>query len=535
MTAVLRRMGVGARLAVAFGVVLVLLGLTGTAALLGGRAQSRAADRTADLAVLTAYVADQKYYDADVSGWQAAYAWDTYRVGPAAAVKPDSANRAGFLADKAKLLAALQAAPVQSMTADEKAVNAQIAQKWTDYFASDDRAVAQYGAGDLAGAENTIQNESWVVYADILTQTQELTDSVAKRAVAVRAEGRAAAERSRTLVLAAVAAAVALVVLLLVALTRSIVVPLRRNVSDLDRIADGDLTVEPVVDGRDEFRQMAQALAAAVAATRRTVSGVVEHAQSVAGQADDLSSRAASLSAANARTGAETDRAATSAGAVSGEVATLAAGAEELGASIAEISSGMASSASVAREAVEVAEATRTAVAGLGEATRDIASVVKTITSIAAQTNLLALNATIEAARAGEAGRGFAVVAGEVKELAQETGSATEDIAGKVAAIQRGSEEAAAAIARIAEVIGRVDDYQASISAAVEEQNAVTADLARTVVGAAAGADDISTMLAGVAASGADDRVSLQLVTGSVESLRDSAARLRETVGAFRL
>ncbi|WP_370441119.1 methyl-accepting chemotaxis protein [Kineococcus halophytocola] len=515
--------------------MLVLLGLTGAAALHGGRAQTRSAEHAADLAVLTAYVAEQKYYDANVSGWQAAYAWDTYRLGAAAAVAPEARNRARFLADKAELLAAPDAAPVELMTDGEKAVNAEITGKWADYFASDDRAVAQYGAGDLAGAENTIQQESWAVYADILARTQELTDSVGQRAAEVRAEGLAAATRSRTLVLAAVATAVALAVLLLVALTRSIVVPLRRTVSDLGRVADGDLTVQPVVDGRDEFRQMAQALAAAVDSTRRTVAGVVEQARAVAGQADDLSTRAASLSAANARTGEETERAAASAGSVSGEVATLAAGAEELGASIAEISSGMTSSASVAREAVEVAEATRTAVAGLGEATRDIATVVKTITSIAEQTNLLALNATIEAARAGEAGRGFAVVAGEVKELAQETGAATEDIAGKVAAIQRGSGEAAAAIARIAEVIGRIDDYQASISAAVEEQTVTTADLARTVAGAAAGAGDISTMLADVAASGAEDRVSLEVVTGSVESLRHSASRLQETVGAFRL
>jgi methyl-accepting chemotaxis protein len=535
MTTLLRRTRVGARLAVAFGVVLALLVLTGVAAVLGSRAQTRAMDDAQDLAELTAYVAEQKYYDADVSGWQAAYAWDTYRLGPVAAVDPSSANRAGFLADKDALLAALDAAPTQLMTADERAVNDAITAKWHDYLDSDDRAVAAYRAGDIAGAENTIQNESWVVYADILTQTQALTAAVQARADAVDASATAAAERNQLVVVATVAVAGVLVVLLLVGLTRSLLVPLRRNVSELRRIADGDLTVEPVVDGGDEFREMAQALAAAVAATRRTVGEVKQQAQAVAARADDLAAQAATLSAGNAHTGAETDRAADAADTVSGEVATLAAGAEELGASISEISAGMASSAAVAREAVEVAEATGTAVGALGDATRAIATVVGTITSIAEQTNLLALNATIEAARAGEAGRGFAVVASEVKELAQETSAATEDITGKVAAIQQGSAEASAAIARIAEVIGRIDDYQASIAAAVEEQTVTTADLARTVAGAASGAGDIAGVLAAVAASGAQDRASLELVTDSVAALRDSASRLREAVGTFRL
>jgi len=535
MTSLLRRLRVGTRLALSFGVVLALLVLTGGAAVLGSRAQTAAMDQAQDLAELTAYVAEQKYYDADVSGWQAAYAWDTYRLGPVAAVDPASGNRAGFLADKEKLLAALDAAPTGLMTADERAVNDVITAKWQDYLASDDRAVAAYQAGDIAGAENTIQNESWVIYADILTQTQALTDSVQARADAVDAQTTASARRNQVVVVATVACAALLVVLLLVGLTRSLLIPLRRNVSDLRRVADGDLTPEPVVDGADEFREMAQALQAAIAATRRTVGEVSEQAHSVAGRADELASQAATLTAQNAHTGAETDRAAHAADTVSGEVATLAAGAEELGASISEISSGMASSAAVAREAVDVAEATGTAVAALGQATRAIATVVGTITSIAEQTNLLALNATIEAARAGEAGRGFAVVASEVKELAQETSSATEDITGKVTAIQQGSAEASAAIARIAEVIGRIDDYQASIAAAVEEQTVTTADLARTVAGAASGAGDIAGVLAAVAASGAQDRASLELVTSSVDALRDSASRLREAVGTFRL
>jgi methyl-accepting chemotaxis protein len=535
MTSLLRRTRVGTRFAAAFGVVLALLVLTGAAAVLGSRAQSQALERTRDFETLTAYVAEQRYYDADVSGWQAAYAWDTYRFGAAAAVAPEAENRAGFLASRDALLDALDGAPTGLMDDAEREVNDIITAQWRAYFDSDDRAVAAYQAGDTAAAEDTIQNESWVVYADILTETQALTEAVQARADAADAAAARSAERSRLLVLVTVASAVVLVVLLLVTLTRSIVVPLRRSVDDLRRIADGDLTVEPVVDGHDEFREMSLALAAAVGATRRTVADVSAEAHSMAGMAEELAAQATTLSAGNAHTGAETVRAAGAADTISADVATLAAGAEELGASIAEISEGMAQSAAVAREAVEVAEVTGRAVAALGEATRAIATVVGTITSIAEQTNLLALNATIEAARAGDAGRGFAVVASEVKELAQETSAATGDITGKVAAIQRGSSEAAEAIARIAEVIARIDDFQASISAAVEEQTATTGELARTVAGAAAGAGDISAMLAGVSESGAGDRASLDRVTVSVDSLRETSVRLRDAVGVFRV
>jgi methyl-accepting chemotaxis protein len=535
MSSLLRRARVGTRLALAFGIVLVLLAATGATALNSISSQSRSLARQQEMTALLHFVDQQSFYDADVSGWQAAYAWDARRIGAAAAVEDSSANRAGFLADKAKLQSALTDAPTASMTAAERTLTEKLTTLWNGYFASDDRAVALYRAGQVEAAEDEILNVGFVAYGDMLTATQELTTSVQDRARAAAATAHSAAQRSRALVVTALALAAVLTVLLLAVLTRSIVGPLRRIVTDLHRVAEGDLSVVPVVDGRDEFRDMAKALEVAVSATRRTVGDVAAAATDVSGMAEELSGRARDLSAANERTTGDTDRAARSADVVSSDVATIATGAGELGSAINEISASMALSASVAREAVEAAETTRATVAELGEATRAIASVVGTITAIAEQTNLLALNATIEAARAGEMGKGFAVVAGEVKDLAQQTAGATEDITRKVAAIERGSIEAADTIGRIVEVIARIDDHQASIAAAVEEQTATTGELARTVAGAADGTHEIAGVLTAVAGASAADRSSLEQVRVSVESLRETSGRLRRAVDTFRL
>jgi methyl-accepting chemotaxis protein len=90
---------------------------------------------------------------------------------------------------------------------------------------------------------------------------------------------------------------------------------------------------------------------------------------------------------------------------------------------------------------------------------------------------LLALNATIEAARAGDAGKGFAVVANEVKDLAQATAQATEEIAGRIDAIQNDTSEAVAAISEINAVVSQISEYQNIIAATV-------AGALRTLVGA---------------------------------------------------
>ena len=86
------------------------------------------------------------------------------------------------------------------------------------------------------------------------------------------------------------------------------------------------------------------------------------------------------------------------------------------------------------------AERSTQSLRALQQVSEEITEFLSVIQSISDQTNLLALNATIEAARAGEAGKGFAVVASEVKALASQAARATEDIGGKIEALQQGIE-----------------------------------------------------------------------------------------------
>ncbi len=338
---------------------------------------------------------------------------------------------------------------------------------------------------------------------------------------------------SRQLLIAA-AVALLLTLSLGLAVSASVLAPVRRLAARLHLFADGDLSAAVQQWAGDELGDMGRALERAQASLAGALQTMDGNATTLAAASEELSATAATIATSADQTTGQSGIVSGAAQEVSRNVQTLATGADEMGASIREISQNASEAARVGASAVTAAEATTATISRLGDSSRQIGDVVKVITSIAAQTNLLALNATIEAARAGEAGKGFAVVAGEVKDLAQETAKATEDIRRRVEAIQVDTAGAVTAIAEISAVIARMNEIQTTIASAVEEQTATTAEMSRNVNDAALASGQIADNITGVAAAAQTTSSGIQDTQLAAADLARMSAELQTLVGRFR-
>jgi len=330
----------------------------------------------------------------------------------------------------------------------------------------------------------------------LLTRSRQQAEVLAADALA-----RARTRGLFQIVTAVVCVAVSLILGL--AVTMSIVRPLKKGVAFAQAVAGGDLEHRFDIDRRDEIGELADALRRMVGALRDNIAAAVRTGDEAAHEAEKA--RQATAEAESLRLAAEsarregmlvaadkldrmvdvlTEAATELAGRVEQATKGAADQSDRLAGTVASMgqmsttvldvaknASQASETASAARDkAVEGAEVVRQAVDGIGQAreramrlshdmtglgsqAEGIGRILGVISDIADQTNLLALNAAIEAARAGEAGRGFAVVADEVRKLAEKTMSATAEVGQAIRGIQDGTKKSAAGVREAVDVI----------------------------------------------------------------------------------
>ncbi|MGY1748602.1 methyl-accepting chemotaxis protein [Modestobacter sp. SYSU DS0511] len=513
---------------------LLLLGMVAAAAT-GISGAARVSDlnaRATEAAGVQRAVENARYDLLWAANWQNITAWRARVDGGAAAADPNGDNVPNYR-DGATGFEELFSLDRDLLDADGRASLDAIEANWTAMSDFNDQIFALWAQDRLDEGDAVSTGDKWDVFYVLDQAMTDLVGSVDARVAETRAEAAEAESATARTTLLVAGGALALGGALAFVVSGGIARGVREVHGGLVRLAGRDLTVRLPVRGRDELGQMAEALNDAATTMSTTIAEIIVSADAVAASSEELSASSAQISASAEETSAQSNVVSSAAEEVSRNVGTVAAGAEEMGASIREISQNANEAARVAAQAVAEAQSTTETITKLGTSSQEIGAVVKAITSIAEQTNLLALNATIEAARAGDAGKGFAVVANEVKELAQETARATEDIARRVEAIQGDTSGAVAAIGRISEVIGSINDFQLTIASAVEEQTATTNEMSRSVQEAAGGSTEIAANITGVSTAASSTTQALGQTRQAVDELSRMASDLRGSVARF--
>ncbi|MEY8709575.1 methyl-accepting chemotaxis protein II [Mangrovibacter phragmitis] len=314
---------------------------------------------------------------------------------------------------------------------------------------------------------------------------------------------------------------IAVIIMVWFGIRRILLQPLSRVIEHIREIAQGNLTTQIIVAGRNEITQLTDTV-------RHMQTELIGTVTTVRHGSDAIYAGTSEIAAGNTDLSSRTEQQASA-------LEETAASMEELTATVKQNAENARQASQLALNASETAQKGGKVVANvvstmqdISTSSRKIADITSVIDGIAFQTNILALNAAVEAARAGEQGRGFAVVAGEVRNLAQRSAQAAKEIKSliddSVSRVDTGSilvESAGETMDEIVSAVTRVTDIMGEIASASDEQSR--------------GIDQVALAVSEM------DRVTQQNASLVQESataaaaLEEQASVLAKAVAAFRL
>lgn len=295
-------------------------------------------------------------------------------------------------------------------------------------------------------------------------------------------------------------------------IARGITRPICVAVEAMDDIAkgDGDLTKRLDEEGKNEIARLSGAFNRFAEKVQNLVIEISTSTTNLSTAAEHVSAITVQTNEGIHRQQMETEQVATAMNEMTSTVQEVARSATQAAESTSHANDEANTGRRVVEKTIDVIQSVAhevgnaaTVIEQLERESENIGTVLDVIKSIAEQTNLLALNAAIEAARAGEQGRGFAVVADEVRTLASRTQQSTREIQEMIERLQSGTKnavvvmtsgseqaqtgvnqamQAGASLTNITQSVTTINDMNAQIASAAEEQNAVAEEMNRNIV-----------------------------------------------------
>jgi methyl-accepting chemotaxis protein len=319
----------------------------------------------------------------------------------------------------------------------------------TDKEISFRRANRSYEANDLASGPKT--QETMKNFAVDCQDLEAWEDKLGQDELHAEHQTES---RANKVTLSLVGCGLVLGIVIAILIGRSITNSLANMLGIIQKIAAKDLMVEDVeVTSSDEVGQAEVALNSMKNTLHQMVQSIAATAEHLASASEEISA-GASQSVENSRVQADqTQQVAVAMQEMSSTVHQVSEHSQKASESSHKAAQAARQGGEVVKQTLStmgsIADSSRTVaarIAELGKSSEEIGKIVAVIDDLADQTNLLALNAAIEAARAGEQGRGFAVVADEVRKLAERTTKATQGIGSMIESIQTETKNAVQAI-----------------------------------------------------------------------------------------
>lgn len=314
-------------------------------------------------------------------------------------------------------------------------------------------------------------------------------------------------ESTKSITIIIILAGVLLAVLISFLIIRNIYVDLNLANKIVDKLSNGDLTVEVKINSNNEISRLLENLSRMADKLKEIISCIHSATDNISAASMEVSSTSQQLSQG---------------------ASEQAASAEEVSSSMEEMLTNIQQSTDNAQQTEKIAlkaaidinqgnEAVNSTVSSM----KLIAERITVINDIADKTDLLAVNAAIEAARAGEHGKGFAVVASEVRKLAERCQISAIQIDEISFSSVESANKSGSLLEKIVPDIQRTSKLVQEISAACIEQNSACGQINLAV-------QQLNQVTQQNAAA------SEEMATNA-EELSSQAAQLKETISFFKI